>query len=150
MSYVDRLIQFFSYEYLQILETAEFHVLYHHDNRVSVTLEYTETETDSHWESTSRDDETTRGDVWWKEITTKTDMFGFDQVIAVSQESIEEHFRVLFRTYKDLENWSHLNFFNATFGGITVRLLSNERAIIWVDIKDGRFKTLLDWAPWAG
>ncbi|KAF9516569.1 hypothetical protein BS47DRAFT_1390620 [Hydnum rufescens UP504] len=146
VAYINRLIEFFSYEYLQILETAEFHIIYYHDTRITVNLEY-ETGFGGSWESSSRD-EVIRGDTWWRDITTKTDMFEFDQIIAVSQESIDEHFRVLLRTYKNLETWSYSTFFNATFGGITVRLLSNERAIIWIDVKEGRFKTLRDWVPW--
>jgi hypothetical protein len=112
-----------------------------------VNLEYEES--DAHRASSSRNDEVVRGDTWWRDVTTKTDMFEFDQIIAVSQESIDEYFRVLLRTYKNLETWSYNTFFNATFGGITVRLLSNERAIIWVDVKQGRFKTLRDWVPWS-
>ena len=74
-------------------------------------------------------------------------MYGFDQIVAVSQGSINVQFstaaHAIFRT------WEFEQSFNATFKPLALHLLSENRAIIWVHITSGKFKTLKDGLPCA-
>ena len=81
-------------------------------------------------------------------------MGGFDQVTVISQGSINSHFQQLWQASQasdesSLSKWSYDQFFKATFKPIQVRLLSNERAIIWITLQEGSLKTLRDWRPSA-
>jgi hypothetical protein len=85
-----------------------------------------------------------------KEVTTKSSTFGFDFVQAVSQQSIIEQFKSLWQLSRDataeymkvLGKWSFGDDFKASFGALKIRYLSNERAIVWIQIDEGNLKTL--------
>ena len=86
-------------------------------------------------------------------------MYGFDQIVAVSQASINTHFSALFelaRTAKALDcnaslsKWSYEQYFSATFKPVTIRLLSNGKALVWFHLEEGYLKTLRNWLPWSG
>ena len=161
VTYVTRLIDFFSFEYLQILESAQSHILYYKDIRVPDIPTIVERPTDFDVYDSSDDETSTTGTwvatrdqptrprntAWIQDISTKTDMHGFDQVITLSHQSIDEQFRTLLRTSRDLLKWSYESFFNATFGPITVRLMSHERAIVWIHLEEAQIKTLQGWKP---
>lgn len=105
------------------------------------------------------DTETDRPGVWtgvtnksqrsgWDNFSSTANMGGFDQITALSQYSIQEHFKALRLTSSDLAKWSFEGYFDATFGPVTVRLLSDETALVWIHIEDGSVKSLKDWNPW--
>jgi hypothetical protein len=69
-------------------------------------------------------------------------MFGYDQILAVSEESINQMFYRLWSksTRKDfdvvLSKWS-LDMFTASFESLKVRLLTNGKAVVWVNVQEG-------------
>ncbi|TCD64013.1 hypothetical protein EIP91_004681 [Steccherinum ochraceum] len=174
-----RVVNFFTKEYLQILEQAEYHVIYHYDIRwpkpaaipsidnigiggrgIEVDIDSSEIETqiiDSSWETTEVVDEATGtvtttvvGSKEWQEVSETVDMGEFDQVTAISQSGIVAYFLSIWnsaRTSKEksLFKWSFEDYFDATFKPITLRLLSNGRAIVWIHLAKGSLKTLKDW-----
>ncbi|PIL22499.1 hypothetical protein GSI_15188 [Ganoderma sinense ZZ0214-1] len=145
------LIGFFAEEYLQILESMRYHIVYSRDTR---------------WEVISNHPSSAHEDLdgsWWSlELTDKsgdcsrqtiqhTKMFGFDQVVAISQGSLNAQFATLCTAAQSiLHRWHYKEFFSATFRPLSVRLLSNNRAIVWVHLHGGHLKTLKDLAPWEG
>ncbi|THG96118.1 hypothetical protein EW026_g5654 [Hermanssonia centrifuga] len=161
-----RLIDFFTVDYLDIIQSAQYHNIYHYDIRwpkpTTTSIEWTDyVEEESHEESVWIPED---GDIgpgpWtkpaaWQDITDKTDMQGFDQVIAISQGAINAHFQKIFsvaqvnRTDQTIARWSYEDYFRASFEPLTVRLLSNNKVLIWVRIKEGHVKTLRKWSPWA-
>lgn len=173
--YWTRVVEFFTTEYFDMLETAQYHVIYHHDHRwpkpaaipSSGGFGYGEGEIDidhgtidSSWDETRDDvvdEETgvvTRGSSGgWEDIAEKADMGGFDQIVAISQGGLIAHFLTLWnsaRTSKEasLVKWNYEDYFEATFKPMTLRLLSNGRAIVWVHLQEGFLKTLRNWLPW--
>lgn len=86
-----------------------------------------------------------------RETIQRTKMCGFDQVVAISQGSLNAQFATLCTSaHGILHHWHYKEFFSATFRPLTVRLLSNNRAIVWVHLQGGHLKTLKDLAPWEG
>jgi len=159
VDYVTRLVDFFSVEYLQILETTEYHIIYRIDIRVPrepvTDTTYThgvdefDVSINGSWAPIHGGSSTTSTTTWSTELTTRTDMHGFDQIITLTHQSINEQFRALLRTERELLKWNHESFFTTTFGPLNVRLLSNERAIVWVHLEEAQLKTLLHGRPYA-
>ena len=91
----------------------------------------------------------------WTEITQKMEMQGFDQIIAITQSGLNAYFRTIFsaaqssKTDNLLATWSYDDYFSASFQPINIRLLSHNKAIIWIHLRDGFLKTLRNWLPWA-
>lgn len=157
-----RVLEFFKGTYFDILERGGYQVAYHHDYRLPK-------HTTGHFGgfpdhpdagspiSPALGDGGIEGaqDVSpWKEGSEKVDMHGFDQITVISQGSINSHFQQLWLASQtsdesSLFKWSYDQYFKATFKPIQVRLLSNERAIIWITLQEGSLKTLRDWRPSA-
>ncbi|KAL4248925.1 hypothetical protein ABKN59_007566 [Abortiporus biennis] len=163
ITYWTSLIEFFNGDFIGILESAEYHIVYHEDKRwpkhdKPVIPGGDDDSPEQHWTGGDSGDELpvdvgTRKEVVWKEVTEKTDMCGFDQITAISQASLNEHFRSLWQVArsgreKSLYSWKYEEFFEATFKPISLRLLSNGRAIVWVHLQGGFLKTLRNWVPW--
>ena len=85
-----------------------------------------------------------------RETVQRTKMYGVDQVVAVSQGSLNAQFVTLCATQGVLHLWNYEDFFAATFKPMSLRLLSSNRAIVWVHLQGGHLKTLKDWVPWDG
>ena len=93
----------------------------------------------------------------WKDLTEKTDLNGFDHVSAVSQAAINAHFKNPWTVAHNSKNtvdatlarWTYEQYFTSTFQPVTLRLLSKNRALIWVHLQDGWLKTLKNWLPWS-
>lgn len=174
MTFRSYIIDFFSQDYLEILETAEFHVIYHYDQRWSITQhghfggEFEEEEDEVSWGKDEELGQAHAGAVGhshsysrittWKEVITSTNMYNFDQIVAISQASLNAHFNSLFNHAQAvkatdytaaLSKWNYDQYFSATFKPITLRLLSNGKAIIWFHLEEGYLKTLRNWLPWS-
>lgn len=145
-----RLLEFFKSTYFDILEHAGYLVVYHHDSRlrqpvtgqpgisgigrplIPIPVDIIAPDTVSTWEPNS-----------WN-----IDMRGFDQITVTSQGSINYHFQQLWLSAQtggadpSLCKWYYEQYFRATFKPIQVRLLSNERAIIWIYLQEGSLRTL--------
>ena len=160
------------------METCQYHVIYHHDHRWpkpaaipvgtgsgGFTFGDSGGFTTDGWPIGGDWDEYSiggeeeaggkvTGTLEWTEISEKVEMYGFDQIMAISQEGIIADFLALWntaRTSKDasLVKWSYEEYFEATFKPMTLRLLSNGRAIVWVHLQEGFLKTLRNWLPWS-
>ncbi|OCH91887.1 hypothetical protein OBBRIDRAFT_727931 [Obba rivulosa] len=158
----EQIVEFFRTEYLEILESLEYHVVYKEIESVFSFTGESDGEIDggAYYHSVGEDDVEgggagaliSRKIVTWKEIIAKTTMHGFDQVIALSQASIDAHFASLWSSYAAksgqyaslLAQWKHGEFFSATLKPMTVRLLSNNRALISIYLEGGHSHTLKD------
>ena len=74
-----------------------------------------------------------------KDIITKINLHGYDQIVALYEESINIFYR---RSRKSSEGslmgWSEGSF-DARFRPIRVKLLSGERAVVMINIQEGFF-----------
>ncbi|OBZ68799.1 hypothetical protein A0H81_11368 [Grifola frondosa] len=133
-TYLTRLIEFFSIEYLELLQIARYDTVYSWDKDwVIRTPVIGGGSDDSSW--------------------------GVEEVIALSQNSINAHFDNLWANAQSqtssaftshiLAKWNYEHYFSATFRPLTVRLLSNGKALIWVHLAHGFLKTLKDWFLWS-
>ncbi|CCM05147.1 uncharacterized protein FIBRA_07356 [Fibroporia radiculosa] len=146
VSYTDSLLEAFLDEYISVMQTMGRLVIY--DSRWSTTTVYhilngdsVNEEDFSSWElEQSTTGPSSNRFISWKSMITRTEMHGFDQVTAVSQSSINSYFRSLWHVAKTskkggmLYAWSS-GPFSATFKPWTVRILSNRRAIIWINLE---------------
>ena len=138
---------FFSDEYLHILESTRYHIIYSRDARweQSGAFSTTQEDADGSWWSLELPDTSGASS---RETIQHSKMYGFDQVTAISQGSLNSQFSTLCATMQTLFNrWSYEEFFGATFKPMSLRLLSNNRAIVWVHIQAGHLTTLRDWEP---
>ncbi|OSX64959.1 hypothetical protein POSPLADRAFT_1044390 [Postia placenta MAD-698-R-SB12] len=161
LSYCTTLLEFFTSGYLDIMESVDFHVIYHNDTRwvtVKDDTEFLPSWTADH-ETTGAGTVSAGGSAFvrWTETVTTYSMHGFDQITAISQSSINALFASLHEqglTTKAgeyaavLSQWAHEEYFSASFKPITVRLLSNGRAIVWIHLEKGHLKTLRNWQLW--
>jgi hypothetical protein len=73
------------------------------------------------------------------QITTKTEMYGFQQVIALTHSSLNN----IFYGYYLERGWmrhSNEDGFEVHFGAPKVRLLSNKRALVFIHLQSGTLK----------
>ncbi|TFY58803.1 hypothetical protein EVJ58_g6189 [Rhodofomes roseus] len=148
------ILEFVQREYLAVLESAGYLVLYDTGRAASVgsvqlAMTRIETSTFSAFEEYA---ETTQAS--WTDIIVDSDMQGFDQVISVSQGSINSRFTQIHEAAKRTESWismlakwSYERYFSATFEPLAVYLLSNGRALLWVHLTDGFLRPLVDMRP---
>ncbi|EMD39997.1 hypothetical protein CERSUDRAFT_112242 [Gelatoporia subvermispora B] len=158
----EQFVDFFKVEYLEILESLEYHIVYKEIENVFSFSGEGDSEIDggAYYHSVSDGDAAggvggaivSRKVVTWKEIIAKTSMHGFDQVIALSQASIDAHFAGLWASYAGksghyaalLAKWQYGEYFSASLKPITVRLLSNNRALISITLESGHSHPLKD------
>ena len=156
------ILEFFDSEYFHLMESSEYHVIYHHDVRwpqlsgiTGGNFDVGETE-EGGWEmETYGEGSHARSKMritTWREITEQTDMCGFDVVTAISQTAVNSQLYNSWTKAKGqrdavdtiLAKWSLEDYFAGTFQPITIRLLSNGSAIIWIHLEEGSLKTLRD------
>ncbi|TFY68932.1 hypothetical protein EVJ58_g722 [Rhodofomes roseus] len=164
VAYCTRIVEFFSSTYLDILQTVDLNVIYFVDSRWPITSTGSITVQDEGFEEEEFDEEgwimsgeskSTRV-VEWREMITRCNMHGFDQVIAISQSSTNAFFESLWTGAQNhrhsdhaLVKWHYDEFFNARFKPLSLRLLSNGRAIVWVHLEHGHLKVLKNRLPWS-
>jgi hypothetical protein len=72
-------------------------------------------------------------------VVRETKLFGYDQVVALYEESINKFYR---RSWSLLESsmiqWSH-DSFDASFKSVRVKLLSSKKAVVIINLKQGFF-----------
>ncbi|EMD31462.1 hypothetical protein CERSUDRAFT_69274 [Gelatoporia subvermispora B] len=148
----EQLVEFFRGEYLEILERLEYHIIYKETENVFNFGGESDNEIDGGAYYTSVSDEGGTGGaiigrkvVTWTEIIAKASMHGFDQIIALSQASIDAHFAGLWASYAEksghyasiLAKWQHDEYFSVSLKPITVRLLSHNRALVSIFLSSG-------------
>lgn len=141
------LVNFFGGEYLHILESAQYHIIYSHDTRRESAIRSAELheDADGSWWSLEAKDSSGASS---RETILRTKMYEFDQVIAISQGSINAQFAALQANIQSLFfRWEYESYFSTSFKPMTVRLLSNERVIVWIHMKSGNLKTLSNSQP---
>jgi len=134
-------------DYFDILTNFGLHYIYTFDETIEIDY-HGIGESDS-W-SVDSDDEEARhvrehGSVMiWTERIQKMSLFGFDQVLAISEQSINEMFYSLWvkaskscsGRLRSLYEYKECQF-DATLGPLTVHLLTNGKAVIFVNIEEG-------------
>ncbi|KAI0335832.1 hypothetical protein GY45DRAFT_1239802 [Cubamyces sp. BRFM 1775] len=145
--YCGAVITFFIEEYLQILHSARYHVIYSHDVRwetVGKPKPDAGDEAEGSWWTIGLGEGVSAGS---QETIQRTKMYGFDQVVAISQGSINLQFSAV--SHAILRTWDFEQSFNATFRPLALHLLSDNRALLWVHMTSGKLKALKDGAPCA-
>lgn len=158
-----QIVHFLSVDYLDVLIQYAMHIIYHHDVR-TITHPHKHDHPHSASESDCGSDAEEEKGEWgiviekekkwhrrhgqvalWMERIEHTVLCGYDQVLAVSEESINQMFFSLWSkaTRKDfdvlLSKWT-LDMFTASFEALRVRLLTNGKAIIWVNVHEGQLR----------
>ncbi|PSS11038.1 hypothetical protein PHLCEN_2v3334 [Hermanssonia centrifuga] len=158
ITYFNRIVKFLEVDYLDILTQYSMHVIYSVDIRVSGTgfgliggggsAEYESEAESANWTDSEAEEEhrTVRrahGNVSiFTERITSMVLYNFDQILAISEESIDSQFLSMWikathnQFDQSLAQWS-LDLFNASFHAIKVRLLSNGKAIVCINIHQG-------------
>ncbi|PCH38342.1 hypothetical protein WOLCODRAFT_149281 [Wolfiporia cocos MD-104 SS10] len=146
----ERLVQFFSHDYLDILEDIDFHIIYFFDARWAgalLTPEGPEYGIDS---ASTVDGQSPSG--WCAETIEPASAYGdtggFDHIMTVALSTINEHFRQLVESasasansdYSALVQWTYGAEYHSRFKPLEIRLLSNGRAIVWVRLEAGWLK----------
>ena len=165
-----RIIEFFTSEYFALMESAEYHVIYHYDDRWPQLSDVFSSsgggigmlnDADNQMWGPDTEDAMSRAKSktsTWKEITEHSDMCGFDMITAVSQSAINTQLYSMWESSKNtrdssgnglLAKWSFQGCFEGNFQPITIRLLSHGAAIIWVHLEEGTLKALKNWQPCA-
>ncbi|KAI0667589.1 hypothetical protein C8Q78DRAFT_981541 [Trametes maxima] len=149
LEYQEIVIAFFAEEYLSILQSAGYHIIYSHDSRwetiQKIKLNSREDAEGSWWKLGELGEQSGAA---WRETIQQTKMYGFDQVIAISQGSINAQFSA--SSHLIFHSWAYENFFSSTFKPLSIHLLSSNKAILWVHLTNGSLKTLREWVPWDG
>ena len=153
------LVDILNKEYFQILTAYSMHVMFYLDTSIQIggsggpsRLSLTDTEGD--W--TSENEEEGLGTVVvtpgrgikssisiFMSIISGLSLFGFDQVTALSEEAINETFIAMFKASQKttadrrIDLWKSEGEFSATFSRISVRLLSDKKALVTVYVEGG-------------
>jgi hypothetical protein len=134
-------------DYFDILTNFNLHYIYAFDEKIEI--DYHAVGDSDSWSVDSDDEEARhireRGSVMiWTERITKMSLFGFDQVLAISEQSINEMFYTLWvkaskacsgrlRSLYEYSEWQ----FDATLGPLNVHLLTSGKAVVFVNIEEG-------------
>ncbi|EKM54028.1 uncharacterized protein PHACADRAFT_257609 [Phanerochaete carnosa HHB-10118-sp] len=163
---MNHVISFITGEYLNVLENAQYHIIYHFDARwpkigsIFDEQQTDEVEIDAEWSrnEVTEDGRTASKTAIWRDITQKSDMYGFDQITALSQAAINMYYRSIWTQVQASAStsvaetlvfqWKFEDYFEAEFKPPTVRLREDGRAIVFLHIKRGFLKPLRNWAPY--
>jgi hypothetical protein len=156
--YSDLIIEFIQVQYLDILETFNIHAIYEIDERTPkddhpygpIVVPPHIFEPVGPYDGPSEDIDVVFGPILGGEVDIFT---GYEHSSAITQISILTYLKTIWETatkYKHAEclrTWAYEDHFTASFGPLTIRLLSNEKAIVWVSIGEGTYKPLDGWKP---
>ena len=135
-------------DYFDILTSFGLHYIYHFDEKIEI--DYNPIGESDSWSVDDDDNDDARGVrergsvMIWTERIQKMALFGFDQVLAISEQSINEMFYSLWvkaskagsGRLRSLYEYKEYQF-DATLGPLTFHLLSNGKAVIFVNIEEG-------------
>ncbi|KAJ7710708.1 hypothetical protein B0H17DRAFT_1223880 [Mycena rosella] len=154
VTYFEKIVKFLTIDYLDVLTSYSLHIVYEVDVAVGPLVGSGGGESDGHtasWtdgsddegEGGSRHGRQTGSIMIWTERLEKLVLGGYDQILTISERSIKELFLSYYRQglrgktlYQCFTHWKS-DLFSANFDAIDVRLLSNDRAIVWVNIHNG-------------
>ncbi|GJE96749.1 hypothetical protein PsYK624_129550 [Phanerochaete sordida] len=151
-----RTAEFISGEYLSILESGGYNLIFEHDRRWAAQgdeFEQAEDPTfanDSTWSAADTVEDAsgkiTKAAIWHN-IIQQSDMYGYEQLTALSETAINQNFHSLAGQNDMLQEWTFEDFFSVTFKPPTVRLRSDGRALITFHLKDGFVRALKNRKP---
>ena len=146
---LDYVVDFVRGEYLNVLESAGYHIIYQHDSRWQQigTLEEIEMATeydDAEWSRYEADEsKLVSKTAAWRHIIQNSDIGVYDQITALSEASINGHFRSSATAGSTLSEWTFESYFNAKFEPPTIRLMADKgTAIIFIHLKSGTLRHL--------
>lgn len=151
--YFNLIVDFFKTEYTQLLIVYNVYSIYYEDTRIPGRRHIADSDSDSDfggkWEVVKGETHThTDVTVVWTETIEHITLSCFDQVLAISEESINALFKSWWLSAKSshghrLYGWSFEHSFHiSAFRQSRVQLLSGNRAVIWFNIDSGHL--LLD------
>jgi hypothetical protein len=160
-SFIADLRDFFT-EYFNLLESAEYHVIYHYDVRwphlgisnpfVGVPMEFDDEPENGEWRmevftENGQTRKTPKAAVW-NEVVGIADTGGYGVIMALSQTAINSNYRTMWQSSSEtgpagniLRKWTHGDTLEAHFQRINIRLLSDSAAIIWIHLEHGSLRT---------
>lgn len=120
------IFEFFQIHYIAMLEKISAHVIYRHDG--------------AHKPGPVPHPPHAR-----EAVLKETTMDGYDFIQVISVEGVLQHFGNLWQSYRDktedyarcLIKWSHGQDMTASFGAITMKFLSQGKAMIWIHLEEG-------------
>lgn len=144
-----KIVRFLTIDYFDILVGFNHHYIYRFDEMIEI--DYRPLADSDSWDVDSDDEEVRhvreRGSVMiWTERIEKMTLFGFDQVLAISEQSINEMFHALWvKASRSCDHDDRLRSlyeykecqFDATLGPLTVHLLTSGKAIFFINIEEG-------------
>ncbi|KAI0676217.1 hypothetical protein C8Q78DRAFT_995876 [Trametes maxima] len=135
-----RIVDVLDGHYIEILQRIDFGLLYSHDTRWERVSGGPEPEVPEYpagiWGNPELDDASKGG-------LQTADLGSFDQVVAISQESINSYLATLYEKASSIfKTWTYGRFFSATFKRPQLRILSNKRAILWIHLQEGSYMPL--------
>ncbi|KAJ7246223.1 hypothetical protein C8J57DRAFT_1678479 [Mycena rebaudengoi] len=158
VTYFEKIVKFLTIDYLDVLISYSLHIVYEVDSAVGHPGSDRDGESDGHaasWTEVSDEEDgsdekdgprfgrPTGSIMIWTERIEKLVLGGYDQILTLSERSIKELFLSYYQQglrgktlYQCFTHWQK-DLFSAHFDAIDVRLLSNDRAIVWVNIHDG-------------
>ncbi|PCH33793.1 hypothetical protein WOLCODRAFT_112517, partial [Wolfiporia cocos MD-104 SS10] len=154
LQYFDNLLEFLGGQYLHILEGTGQLTIY--DSRRS-SFRFASDEDSLSWDTDVTGDSVHGRMASWRQIINKSEMYGFDQVIAISQASINTDLKSLWDSAivsgaeghaSLLAKWSFGDYCSVEFAPMRIRLLSDERAVVLIRLKKGFLKTMRNRQPW--
>lgn len=160
---LSHLLDFFTVEYFSLLESADYHVIYHFDlrwpqlsgvfnNFGENQIGFEEDVESGEWRVEVVDGQTRKRTktVIWQEIIKESHTCGYDVVTSLTQAGINSLYRTIWQSISSqeghstgniLRNWTYQDTVEAQFQRITIRLLSHYTAIIWIHLENGSLKT---------
>ncbi|KAF8313281.1 hypothetical protein DL93DRAFT_1187039 [Clavulina sp. PMI_390] len=120
-----RFINFLSVEYLQILQEGGTYI-YRYDSRTNRPI-------GGFMEGTPSQP----GD-----IAAHLNMHGFQKIIMLSQDSLDQVYSGYYAQYSWMREFSVAEEFSMKYKALTIRLLSNNRALVCIPIKSGKLRTI--------
>lgn len=145
MTFFQQIIKFISEEYLTLLVQYKYHVIFSPQGGFTEEVEFSGiSEDEGEWKTVveasggvSSKRSTT---IVWSEIVRKFNLYSFDHLLAISEESINAMFSSMYTTFSNecLVKWRHTSGnLNAEFRPIKIRLLSNGNALVIFNIDSG-------------
>lgn len=163
---MNQIVDFISGEYLNVLESGQYHIIYNHDARSphsSTIYDQAEQHEDldivdeAEWASPGAEEVSDHTDSKidvWRDIAQNSDMCGFDEITALSQLSINRQFRSAWSEQQSnttadriLTQWKYQDRFEATFEPLTIRLRPDGRATVFINLSEGFLITLATSLP---
>lgn len=138
LTYFPLIVDFITTEYLQLLISYKFYEVFLPEATFDVTTTVTIRDGGSPVD--------VRVPQHWGDVVIRRPLFGFDQIISISEEAINSMFATLWRQAREtktvvdevLVRWAWEGAFTGEFDAVKVQLLSHNQAIVRINVSQGR------------